>query len=201
MTSNSNEYTPQQYKKYNGHSVFKALNAIGNEASAEELANFISKDIGKRQETILPEVKHVLRRAISNGFLLRNGKLYSFIGDDMHVDSVQRQRTPSSGRKTFATKRASSSKSNYVEEEESEEEGSEEGSEEDGSEQDDDDAEEMETDNMPVGRPRVKLYEIRHSHVNESENDESEDDYEDEPPQKRIRLLPKPTKQIKLKRN
>lgn len=198
MTSNSNEYTPQQYKKYNGHSVFKALNAIGNEASADELASFISKDIGKRQEAILPEVKQVLRRAISNGFLLRKGKLYSFIGDDMHIDSAQRRRTHSSGRKAGATKRASSSK--YVEEEESEEDGSEEGSEDDGSEQDDD-FEEMETDNMPVSRPRVKLYEIHHSNAYESEDDDSEDDYEDEPPQKRIRLLPKPTKQIKLKRN
>ncbi len=180
MASNSDEYTPQQYRKYNGQSVFKALSAIGNEASADELANFISQDIGKSEDAILPEVKQVLRRGISNGFLVRSGQFYSFISDDqvMQVDSASKRRR---------TRRGTSSKKTNEVEDVSEEEVS-------GDEESDDqfeDAEEMQTDNSLKFRPKVKLYEVYHPPAAESDDEHSEEyDEEEPPPSKRIRLQP-----------
>lgn len=198
MASNSDQYTPQQYRKYNGQSVFKALTAIGNEASADEVANFISQDIGEREEIILPEVKQVLRRGITNGFLVRNGKFYSFVGDDvnMQTDSARRRPTRSSNKRNVPRRIATASKSNYEEEEGTEEEVSEEEeSVEDGSEHED--SAEMQEDSKPVfRRPKVKLYEIRRQSESENEDEESEQYYEDEPPRKRIRLQPKTSSKI-----
>lgn len=179
MSSKSDDYTPQQYKKYNGQSVFKALSAIGTEASADELANFISQDIGESETIILPEIKQVLRRGILNGFLVRNGIYYSFIGDElvMQVDSAKRQRKRSSSRR--APKRAvqkyhEESEEEEVEEEEEENEGEQE--------------EEMQADSSKGGRSPVKLYEIYNPAESDSEDEESDEYYEDKPPQKRVRL-------------
>lgn len=185
MASKSDKYTPQQYKKYNGQSVFKALSAIGSEASADELANFISQDIGQREETLLPEVQQVLRRGIANGFLVKNGDYYSFIGNnlEMHLDSARSRRPHSSSRKSVTPNRVQLVRRNYEEGEEGSED---EESEENGSEQED--FEGMETDSVPTVRPIVKLYEIYNPPESQSEDEDSEQYYEDEPPQKRIRL-------------
>lgn len=193
MASNSGDFTPQQYRKYNGQSVFKALSAIGTEASADELANFISEDIGANKRVILPEIRNVLRRGITNGFLQRNGEYYSFITDDyeMQVDSVPSRRRQRSVRET--PKRKSSSN---VEREENVSEDEELGEEEETDEDENvyDNREEMDTDSSAMPHPpKVKLYE-RYSppdNTDDEENEEyDEDDYNRAPPQKRVRLTP-----------
>lgn len=196
MASNSNYFTPQQYRKYNGQSVFRALSAMGNEASADELADFISEDIGARQEVILPEVKSVLQRGISNGFLKRNRKLYSFITDEhiMEVDaepiqSRSRQWSTNTGRTPNRSRATNAEREEYYSDEEV--------SEEEQTDEDDSTPGDMETDSLAMPRPTVKLYEVYSPptgrETDDEQNEESEDDDDDQdqqPPQKRIRLLP-----------
>lgn len=177
MASNSNEYTPQQYRKYNGQTVFKALSAMGNVATAEELADFISQDIGLREDTILSEIKLVLRRGITNGFLERKGNIYSAIRGDvnMEMDSAPRRKARSSRNTAGPSRRTTPAN---VVDDDSEFDDSDE---DDGSEDDAHD-EDMQTDGPAQRRPRVKLYEVY-------EPPSSDEDIDDEqPPQKRIRL-------------
>lgn len=170
MTSNSDEYTAQQIIKYNGHILSKALIAIGNEASADELTNFISQDIGQRKDIILPEVKQVLRRGVDNGFLVRNGPYYSISGKniDAYVDcAAERRRTHSSNRSNRikeTPKRFSLVRKSHVEEEQEEEANS----------QGDDS--EMETDSVPKFRAKVRLYGI-----NDSPGTGSQDSKDEQP--------------------
>lgn len=183
MASNStNQFTPQQYIRYNGQSVSKSLNAIGNEASADELANFISQDIGQKAEEILHEVKKVLRRGVANGFLERNGEYYSFIGNapEVHVDSDKRRGNHSSNRKIKTPRRIELVRKNYVEEEVEEESIYEE------EDSEPEEFQEMQADSVENFRPKVKLYEIYHPP--ESGSDDDEQNLEEEPPQKRTRL-------------
>lgn len=176
MALNSDDYTPQQYKKYNGQSVFKALSAIGSEASADELAHFISLDIGENEEIILPEVKQVLRRGVSNGFLVRKGQYYSFVGEEfiMQSDSAPRHRKRPS--KRYTHQRATET---YTDESEGVE-----------MEEKEEDVEETHAHSSKVvRRAPVKLYESYRPPESDSEDDDDSDQYyEDEPRQKRIRL-------------
>lgn len=76
------EFTPQQYKKFNGQSIMLALDAMGGSATAEDLATHIGVMIEQPQDIVKAEVQQVLRRGISNGFFQRRGKTYCLFNGD-----------------------------------------------------------------------------------------------------------------------
>lgn len=164
MASNSEEYTSQQYRKYNGQTVFKALSAMGNEGSAEDLATFISEDIGMDQGEILPEIKQVLRRGVSNGFLERKGHSYRFYHEEIQTDSGRRR------------KRNRVTLPKMIERDDDSDESTDEGS-ADGVD-DEENPEEMQTDGRAPRRSRVRLY-------SPFKRDSSDDDESDEEPPRR----------------
>lgn len=171
MQSNSNDYTPQQYRKYNGQSVLKALRSIGKDATADELANYISQDINEEEDTILPEIKNVLRRGITSGFLQRHGIHYSLVGeeDNIQVDGAPKRRSSNNDVQVDGPKRRRKTKSRPVFEEDEEFE----------MEQASDD-----------DRPRVKLYEMAVGSEYETDGGEDVEEFstesEDEPPRKSV---------------
>lgn len=187
MQSNS-DYTPQQYRKYNGQMVFKALRAIGSEVSADDLASYISKHIGEREEIVLPEIKQVLRRGIVNGFLVRNGTNYSLVGEEeggMQVDSGPSRKRHSSGdggieidsnkRHKISSRKLFSNQIRHIEDDYTDE----------GDEEESDDQE----DNWEsIGK--VKLYEVFIPSEGDTEDEENEEmeygtsDSEDEVPRR-----------------
>lgn len=181
MQSNS-DYTAQQYRKYNGQMVFRALRAIGNEVSAEDLANHISQHIGEREEKILPEIKEVLRRGIVNGFLVRNGTNYSLVGEDdnVQIDYASRRKRPSSsGLIVDSNKRHKTSNAIFASKEIPNVQ------EDDYSDYSDEEEEESD-DNQAVGwktiRPIVKLYEMFSPEAISEKHDEEESYSEVEEP-------------------
>lgn len=92
----SQEFTPQQYRKFNGQSIMLALDALGRSASADDLAKYIGDLIDQPQDAVKAEVSQVLRRGISNGFFQRRGKKYCLFneGSACDVDSGSRKRKP-----------------------------------------------------------------------------------------------------------
>lgn len=70
------EFTPQQYRKFNGQSIMLALQNMGGSATADDLADHIGTMIDQPQHIVKQEVRLVLRRGISNGFFQRRGKNY-----------------------------------------------------------------------------------------------------------------------------
>lgn len=70
------EFTPQQYRKFNGQSIMLALQNMGGSATADDLADHIGALIDQPQHIVKQEVRLVLRRGISNGFFQRRGKKY-----------------------------------------------------------------------------------------------------------------------------
>lgn len=70
------EFTPQQHKKFNGQSVMLALESMGGSATVDDLTKHIGVLIEQSDDLVKPEVKKVLRRGITNGFLQRRGKNY-----------------------------------------------------------------------------------------------------------------------------
>ncbi len=88
------EFTPQQYRKFNGQSIMMALDAMGGSATADHLAEHIGNMIDQPQHLVKPEVSQVLRRGISNGFFQRRGKEYFLFNKDRtyEVDGKKRKR-------------------------------------------------------------------------------------------------------------
>lgn len=106
------EFTPQQYKKYNGQSIMLALENMGGSATADDLAEHIGVSIDQPQDIVKAEVRQVLRRGISNGFFHRRGKKYFlFNGETYETDSRRKRKadpslqyqTDSSGKRNRLT--------------------------------------------------------------------------------------------------
>lgn len=89
----SQEFTRQQYRKFNGQSIMLALSTMGGLATADELAEHIGSSIDQPSHIVKPEVSQVLRRGISNGFFQRRGKKYCLYneGSTYQVDSRKRK--------------------------------------------------------------------------------------------------------------
>lgn len=89
------EFTPQQYRKFNGQSIMLALEAMGGSASADDLATHIGASIDQPQHIVKSEVTQVLRRGISSGFFQRRGKQYFLFNNESityQVDGKKRKR-------------------------------------------------------------------------------------------------------------
>lgn len=91
MEQNLNEFTDEQYKKFNGQCVMSVLNSMGDVASADQICDRISCLMHQPKELIKTEVKSVLRRGVTNGFLVRFGKNYLLSGQD-DVDEIDNDR-------------------------------------------------------------------------------------------------------------
>lgn len=88
------EFTPQQHKKFNGQSVMLALETMGGSASVDDLTRHIGILIDQTEDLVKPEVKKVLRRGITNGFLQRRGKNYFLYNQNnaFEVDSKPKRK-------------------------------------------------------------------------------------------------------------
>lgn len=88
------EFTPQQYRKFNGQSIMLALQNMGGSATADDLAEHIGALIDLPQHIVKPEVSQVLRRGVSNGFFQRQGKKYFLFNEasSYQVDSSRKRR-------------------------------------------------------------------------------------------------------------
>lgn len=91
MSKKLNEFTPQQYKKYNGQSIMLAFKSMDNKATLDDLSKYIARSIEKPEENIRNEIINVLNRGIDDGFLLKRGQYYLLAGkDDYQVDFTLR---------------------------------------------------------------------------------------------------------------
>lgn len=99
---NSQEFTPQQYRKFNGQSIMLALESLGGSATADTLAEHIATMIDQPQDIVKAEVSIVLRRGISNGFFQRRGKEYFLFSESSlyDVDGGKRKRKSRNGMQT-----------------------------------------------------------------------------------------------------
>lgn len=70
------KYTPQQYTKFNGQTVMKALQSMDYQATSNKLSKYIATNTNQRLEDVHDTVKRVLRSAVANGFLITRGKSY-----------------------------------------------------------------------------------------------------------------------------
>lgn len=59
-----------------GESVFDALRRLGGRASSKELVKQIATSLNEPEEAVQSDVKHVLRAAVVNGYIVRHGKNY-----------------------------------------------------------------------------------------------------------------------------
>lgn len=67
--------TNQQRLKH-GESVFDALLHLGGKATFSELVKRIAESVKKPENDVESDVKHVLRAAVMNGYLIRHGRHY-----------------------------------------------------------------------------------------------------------------------------
>lgn len=74
------DYTMQQYRKFNGQTVMKALQLMDYRATTNKLAKHFAASINESEEDIKDAVKRVLSNAVANGFLVTRGKSYQLPG-------------------------------------------------------------------------------------------------------------------------
>lgn len=86
MDSKFNEYSEEENRMNNGHIVMSVLANLGDAASAEKICDEIVYMSDQPREIIEPEVKRILRRGISNGFLVKFGKNYLLSGEYKAVE-------------------------------------------------------------------------------------------------------------------
>lgn len=97
-------YTWQQYKKFNGQTVMKALQSMNYHATTDKLTKYIASCIDQREEDIKDTVKRVLSNAVANGFLVTRGKSYVLMG--AATDSSKRSRQANKKNKLKAAPKA-----------------------------------------------------------------------------------------------
>lgn len=86
------KYTPQQFRKYNGQVVMKAIESMGYQATANKLAKSIAAATNQSEEVVLEPVKEVLKYAVANGFLVARGKSYALPGVGFSIQMDGRRR-------------------------------------------------------------------------------------------------------------
>lgn len=74
------KYTLQQYKKFNGQTVMKALQSMDYRATSNKLAKYFAANSDHSEEDIRDTLRHVLKNAVANGFLITRGKSYQLPG-------------------------------------------------------------------------------------------------------------------------
>jgi len=76
MASHSNQVEEQKIRMLNGQCMMKAL-TMNNEMTENELCNHFITLTCQPDELIVREVKQLLQNALSDGFIVKNGKHYS----------------------------------------------------------------------------------------------------------------------------
>lgn len=79
-------------RMYNGLTVMTILTKLGQAATAEKICDEIVHMTDQPKDVVEPEVRSILRRGITNGFLVRFGKNYLLSGqnDVVQVDSKRK---------------------------------------------------------------------------------------------------------------
>lgn len=91
MNPKLNQYTDEESIKYNGQTVSSVLTHLGDAATAEKICEEIAYLSKQSIAVVEPEVKRILRRGISNGFLVKFGKNYLLSGaGSPEVDSKRK---------------------------------------------------------------------------------------------------------------
>lgn len=92
MASKLSEYSEEESRKLNGQTVMAVLSHLGDAGTADKICNQIAGMVNERKDVVEPEVKRILRRGVSNGFLVKFGKNYLLSGKDdtVEVDSKRR---------------------------------------------------------------------------------------------------------------
>ncbi len=89
MDPKLSKYSEQENQMHNGQMVMGVLSNLGDAATADKICDEIVYMSQQPKEVIEPEVKRILRRGITNGFLVKFGKNYLLAGegDSVEVDS------------------------------------------------------------------------------------------------------------------
>lgn len=90
MASKLNKYSEEESRKYNGQTVMSVLAHLGAAATAEKICDEIVYMIEQPKEVVEPEVRRILRRGITNGFLVKFGKNYLLSGEGNAIDSKRK---------------------------------------------------------------------------------------------------------------
>lgn len=93
MEPNLHEYSQEECKRYNGQTVMSILTSLGDAATANQICNVIAHKVNLSKEDIETEVKRVLRRGISHGFLVKFGKNYLVSGKDNSFEIENKRKT------------------------------------------------------------------------------------------------------------
>lgn len=100
------KYTLQQYKKFNGQTVMKALQSMDFHATSNKLAKYFAANTDHSEEDIRDTLRRVLSNAVANGFLITRGKSYQLPGA---IQTDSRRKTAAKSRQS-ATKKTNRSK-------------------------------------------------------------------------------------------
>lgn len=92
-------YTPEQNTRNCGKLVASAIQSIGGKGTTGDLLEEISQVVGQSEGIIESEIKRVLRQAIRNGFLVKEGKTYLFPKHKYEVDALTKRGRSSETRK------------------------------------------------------------------------------------------------------
>lgn len=92
MNSKLNEYSDEENRKNNGKTVMSVLSHLGDAATADKICDEIVDLIHKPKEFVEPEVKRILRRGVSQGFLVKFGKNYLLSGREDITEEVDSKR-------------------------------------------------------------------------------------------------------------
>ncbi|XP_037042540.1 uncharacterized protein LOC119078914 [Bradysia coprophila] len=76
MEINYGEDELQEIIKLNGQTVSNALAMLKNNATETEISDYISNYTGQPTNLVAREVTEILRFAVNNGFLVKNGNTY-----------------------------------------------------------------------------------------------------------------------------
>lgn len=100
-------YTVQQYKKFNGQTIMKALQLMNYSATTKKLAKHIAASIDQREEAVIDTVKMVLSNAVANGFLVHRGSSYRLPSTAYTTQTDRRKVRPKMSKSKGATKKVS----------------------------------------------------------------------------------------------
>lgn len=71
-------YSPEQHQRKCGQIVSSTLQSIGGKGTTYDILDEISSVFGQPEESIEPELRRTLRRAVREGFLTKEGNTYLF---------------------------------------------------------------------------------------------------------------------------
>lgn len=86
MATKLDKYSEEESRKYNGQTVMAVLAHLGDAATADKICEEIVYAIDQPKDVVEPEVRRILRRGVTNGFLVKFGKNYLLSGDGNTID-------------------------------------------------------------------------------------------------------------------